>query len=100
MKFKAGDKVWVVCDNIEFNLHGTKPGVVTQCVVQPEGLRSDWWYAVELEEFPHPRGGGWISAEKHLFPRDEDGRQVGEWRNTIWKPTKERIYERIKELTT
>jgi hypothetical protein len=93
MKFKAGDKVWVRCGNLEFKLFGTKPGVV----VGPDTFKdaelfgfppNEQWYRVDLLEHQHPVAGAWLSSERHMWPRDEDGRQVGSWAHgeLTWKP--------------
>jgi hypothetical protein len=95
MKFKAGDKVWhksldgsrtvkgvVMCQHGE-SLPGpfmVMPG--NDYIVELEGVESLAWF-------------GYLRSahEWQLSPRDEDGRQVGEWAHgeTTWRPKREVI---------
>lgn len=112
MRFKAGDKVWVRCNNTDFNIFGTKPGVVLGAAdVLPEVLAqyppSAQWYELELPDNPHPLRCSWIGREEHLSPRDDGGRQVGDWHASLWRPNivhqevmrrfNERLKEKLKE---
>lgn len=96
MKFKAGDKVWARCDRADLNLTGVKAGVVEG----PSDMCNLWWpgdgpwYLVLIEG--HRSGdvsGLWTGRERNIWPRDEDGRQVGSWENSalVWRPNKETV---------
>lgn len=108
MKFKAGDKVWVMCGNVEYRLFGTKPGVVegptTFDTAALWGFPPDTqWYRVDLLDHQHPVMGTWLSQERHMWSRDEDGRQVGRWENSVlvWQPGREKtiMSEEMVEVT-
>lgn len=91
MKFKTGDKVWAVCDNRDYRIHGTLAGLVVEPTIPDDCIlkvypRTNQWYQVELLDHPHPRTMYWLAREEHLSPRDEDGREVGRWYESIFKP--------------
>jgi hypothetical protein len=82
MSYKAGDKVWVDCDNTHKNLKGRLPGVVIGPCSHPMGCN----WKVEIEGHP----GEWYTWEKSLSPRrdpDEyDGNQAARWDDCPWQP--------------
>lgn len=104
MKFKAGDKVWVNCLNEEHNVRGIKAGVIIgPAKLSPTLLliyynfNTSQWYEVELVGIPHPSGTTqWVQTEDRMWPRDEDGRQVGDWEHSVtyYKPNEEKERER------
>jgi hypothetical protein len=85
MSYKAGDKVWVVCDNPLRKLIGKLAGVV----VGPSD-KMDYDYLVEIEGHPVAPRPGWYTWEKSLSPRrdpDEyDGNRAAKWDDCPWQP--------------
>jgi hypothetical protein len=85
MKYKPGDKVWLMAMDRSITV---KAEVATPGYYMPK------WpcpYLVEAEPGsvePLPEYGYLRSAyEWQLSPRgDEDGRQVGDWNNAVWRP--------------
>jgi hypothetical protein len=83
MSYKAGDKVWVDCDNTPKKLKGRLAGVVIgPCSLHPMGCN----WIVEIEG--HPVNGGWFTWEKSLSPRrdPDDGNRAARWDDCPWQP--------------
>lgn len=100
MRFKAGDKVWLQGDNARWNVIGIYPAVVLGSSKFQElsaktrahtcgGVCT--MYDVEIVGKSHPTGKTWVNIECMMWPRDEDGRQVGTWEHgeTTWRPERE-----------
>jgi hypothetical protein len=87
MKYKAGDKVWVQCDRLDYNLKGELPGIVTGASSYPSHP-----YTVELSCGVTNKTGEWYAKESWLRPRrdpDEyDGNRVVKWDDCPWQPEK------------
>jgi hypothetical protein len=95
MKFKPGDKVWVVCCNAIYNVHGTKAGVILGAAAPfpfweaPPGPHpgAGDWYEVLVPESPNPVYIHWVSRDDYMFPRYDDGRESSNWDVGVWRPS-------------
>lgn len=76
MKYKAGDKVWVI--------RTTHPGAPVPAGAVRAGVVLSTWcmrpsgqtYMVDIPSVPHPRNSfrtEWVVYEHRMRPRDEDG---------------------------
>lgn len=108
MKFKAGDKVWIVTKGHLVMPDGTHAGdvigpyllnsmieriameIAIKMCDDPK-MAAPPYYQLNIEGYPHPTTSlnlGWLAAEAQLSPRDEgyDGNKVGDWDACPYKP--------------
>lgn len=112
MKFKAGDKVWARGDNAKWGTVGTFPAIVLgpsknqSLSARVKAHRCGgtcMLYDIEIDGKLAPTGKTFVNIECQMWPRDEDGRQVGTWEHsaTVWRPGKDLVIKipmRLREI--
>lgn len=91
MKFKPGDKVWVLSAR---SLPGDRPvGVDAGVILGPCPHWDDWW-DLEIEG----AGAPWCAHQDYIRRRDDPPPQqepkreaTGNWDSCVWKPAREEV---------
>lgn len=106
MKFKAGEKVWARGDNVRWGTVGVFPAVVlgpSKSQTLSAKVKAHrcggacTLYDIEIANKSAPAGKTYVNIECQMWPRDEDGRQVGTWEHgeMTWRPERPTIETRV-----